>query len=439
MQARKPLFLVAILGGLIALLAWPVYAYSETPGEMLLGRDMTPIPVGFELVFVATGSSIGSGVSIAGELGHDEDDGTQIVIDEESIASVDMGSLEMSVSSMREDSGEGLDCSGWIVTMLGVPARIHFSQQTLRLTSARGILESFLTVELTPLEIEPDGTTVLTKLRIEARNPDGLVAEAESVVRLEPHFSRPVGLVSIGSSSLRSSTGSRKEEETGQTMALYVRAITQVSSAPGPFEGGGAVAGLDRVVWQDEDVWEPEPVKVEIQMGISLEGTGWDHGLAWRARLRLNPAPRWNIAGEFIRGFDEGLIRVELERQVSQGLMAIAGLEKSLHLNSQVMVYLGVRDTVRLANGLSVFAGYVPGSLALGGGEAGPAMLEAGAILNLGSDRLEIGVRNRYSILSQWYVDFTFMSGCGFGATLGLTKDVGSDAGILWLGFKGAF
>ncbi len=439
MQARKPLFLVAILGGLIALLAWPVYAYSETPGEMLLGRDMTPIPVGFELVFVATGSSIGSGVSIAGELGHDEDDGTQIVIDEESIASVDMGSLEMSVSSMREDSGEGLDCSGWIVTMLGVPARIHFSQQTLRLTSARGILESFLTVELTPLEIEPDGTTVLTKLRIEARNPDGLVAEAESVVRLEPHFSRPVGLVSIGSSSLRSSTGSRKEEETGQTMALYVRAITQVSSAPGPFEGAGSVAGLDRVVWQDEDVWEPEPVKVEIQMGISLEGTGWDHGLAWRARLRLNPAPRWNIAGEFIRGFDEGLIRVELERQVSQGLMAIAGLEKSLHLNSQVMVYLGVRDPVRLANGLSVFAGYVPGSLALGGGEAGPAMLEAGAILNLGSDRLEIGVRNRYSILSQWYVDFTFMSGCGFGATLGLTKDVGSDAGILWLGFKGAF
>jgi hypothetical protein len=31
------------------------------------------------------------------------------------------------------------------------------------------------------------------------------------------------------------------------------------------------------------------------------------------------------------------------------------------------------------------------------------------------------------------------MSGRGFGTTLGLTKDVGSDAGILWLGFKGAF
>lgn len=438
MQARKPLFLVAILGGLIALLAWPVHAYSETPGDVFQ-RDMTPIPVGFELVFVATGSGIGSGVSIAGELGHDEDDANQIVIDEESITGVDMGSLEMSVSSMREDSGEGLDCSGWIVTMLGVPARIHFSRQTLKLTSVRGILESFLTVELTPLEIEPDGTAVLTKLRIEARNPDGSVAEADAIVRLERHFSYPVGLVTMGSSSRRSSTGSRKEEETGQTMALYVRAITQVSSVPGPFEGAGSVAGLDRVVWQDEDVWEPEPVKVEIQMGIPLEGTGWDHGLASRARLRLNPAPRWNIAGEFIRGFDEGLIRAELERQVSQGLIAIAGLEKSFCLDSQVMVYLGVRDTVRLTNDLSVFAGYVPGSLPLGGGEAGPAMLEVGAILNVGSNTLEIGVQNRYGILSQWHVDFTFMSGHGFGATLGFTKDVGSDAGILWLGFKGAF
>jgi hypothetical protein len=361
MQARKPLFLVAILGGLIALLAWPVHAYSETPGDVFQ-RDMTLIPVGFELVFVATGSSIGSGVSIAGELGRDEDDAIRIVIDEESIAGVDMGPLEMSVSSMREASGEGFDCSGWIVTMLGVPARIHFSQQTLRLTSARDTLESFLTLELTPLAIEPDGTTVLTRLRIEARNPDGLVSEADAIVRLERHFSYPVGLVTMGSSSLRSSTGSRKEEKTGQTMAFYVRAITQVSSAPGPFEGGGSVAGLDRVVWQDEDVWEPEPVKVEIQMGIPLEGTGWDYGLAWRARLRLNPAPRWNIAGEFIRGFDEGLIRAALERQVSQELIAIAGLEKSLCLDSQVMVYLCVRDTVRLTNDLSIFAGYVLGS-----------------------------------------------------------------------------
>jgi hypothetical protein len=66
-------------------------------------------------------------------------------------------------------------------------------------------------------------------------------------------------------------------------------------------------------------------------------------------------------------------------------------------------------------------------------------MLEVGAILNVGSNTLEIEVQNRYGILSQWHVDFTFMSGRGLGATLGLTKDVGSDAGILWLGFKGAF
>ena len=439
MQARKSLFLVAILGSFITLLASPVLAYSKVPGETLFQRDMTPIPVGFELVFVATGSSIGSGVSLAGELGQDEDDATQIVLDEDFVAGLDMGSLEMSVSSMQEGSCEGLDCSGWLVTTLGAPARIHFSQQTLKLTSAIGILESFLTVELTPLEIEPDGTAVLTKLRIEARNPDGLVAEAESVVRLEPHFSRPVGLVTIGSPSRRSATGSRRQEESGQTMALYIRAITQISSVPGPFEGAGSVAGLDRVVWQDEDIWEREPVKVEIQMGIPLEGTGWDHGLAWRARLCLNPAPMWNIAGEFIRDFDEGLIRAEVERQVRQGLIAIAGLEKSLRLDSRVMVYLGVRDTVRLLNDLSLFAGYIPGSLPLGGGEAGPAMLEAGAIFDVESNALEIGVQKRYGVRSQWHVDFTFRSGLGFGTTLGLTKDAVSDAGILWLGFKGAF